>query len=245
MASLCYGRGDGDGMNAETLLDLVRSYPEMIVAILSALVALVSAFVARGETAKQRKLQTERLRQGIDGASLDWGGAAIDALARCAVFARTRHMHTNDATFEASRTGLLVTLSTLVDRGRMFFPNIAPDKSGAGKESAYQGKRPPILNALMFSYHEVQGIVREGGPSSEESAAFIDDCRRLLVSELQAHLDPRRLDQIVGRYDQQTRETRKHALDRSEALRSILLARRPNVDLERNQTNPSKSEDAR
>ncbi len=229
-------------MNTDTLLDLVRAYPEMIIAIVSALVALVSAFVARGETAKQRKLQTERLRQSIDGASLDWGGAAIDTLARCAVFARTRHMHANEAGFEASRTGLLVTLSTLVDRGRLFFPNIAPDKTGAGKESAYQGKRPPILNALMFSYHEVQGIVRDSGPSGEESAAFIDDCRRLLVSELQAHLDPRRLDQIVGRYDQQTREIRKQALDRSEALRDALLARRPDVDLERNSANQSKPE---
>ncbi|MFN3312869.1 MAG: hypothetical protein ACK46Q_05315 [Hyphomonas sp.] len=230
-------------MNADTLLDLVRSYPEVIIAIVSALVALVSAFVARGETAKQRKLQTERLRQGIDGASLDWGGAAIDTLARCAVFARTRHMHANDASFEASRTGLLVTLSTLVDRGRMFFPNIAADKTGAGKESAYQGQRPPILDALMFSYHEVQGIVRDGGPSGEESAAFIDDCRRLLVSELQAHLDPRRLDQIVGRYDQQTKEIRKQALERAETLRGTLLARRPNVGLERNSTssNPEHS----
>jgi len=229
-------------MNAETLLDLVRSYPEMIIAIVSALVALVSAFVARGETAKQRKLQTERLRQGIDGASLDWGGAAIDTLARCAVFARTRHMHANDASFEASRTGLLVTLSTLVDRGRMFFPNIAADKSAAGKESAYQGRRPPILDALMFPYHELHYITRDNGTSAEESAAFIDDCRRLLVSELQAHLDPRRLDQIVGRYDQQTHENRKIALDRAGALRNALKARRPDIELDRNHTSQGKPE---
>lgn len=220
-------------MDAGALFDLLRSNAEVVIGVLSAIVALVSALVARGETARQRKLQTERLRQSIDAASLDWGNAAIDTLARCGVFVRTRHMHPNDAAFLAAKTNMLILLSTLVDRGRMFFPNLSPDQKGADKEGAYQGVRPPILDAVMFTYHEIEAQTREGGASGEESAAFIEDCRRLLVSELQAHLDPRRHEKIFERYDQQSQEARKAALERTRALRGRLLTRRPNISLER------------
>ena len=229
-------------MDAAGILDWLKGNAEIFIGILSAIVALISAVVARGETAKQRKLQTERLRQSIDAASLEWGGAAIDTMARCATFVRTRHMHGNEAAFLAAKTNMLIVLSTLVDRGRMFFPNIDPDGKGVEKEGAYRGSRPPILDALMFTYREIEAVTREGGPPSEECADFIDECRRLLVSELQAHLDPRRLDEIVERYDDRTRENRAHAKEQTAALRSKLLARRPNVVLDRGFASNTQSE---
>lgn len=229
-------------MDAAGIFDWLKGNAEIFIGILSAIVALISALVARGETAKQRKLQTERLRQSIDAASLDWGGAAIDTMARCATFVRTRHMHGNEAAFLAAKTNMMIALSTLVDRGRMFFPNIDPEGRGIEKEGAYRGSRPPILDVLMFTYHEIEAVTREGGPPSEECAGFIDECRRLLVSELQAHLDPRRLDEIVERYDDRTRENRTHAKEQAGALRGKLLARRPNAVLDRGFASNTQSE---
>lgn len=220
-------------MDAAGIYDWLRSNGEIVIGMLSAVVALISALVARRETAKQRRLQTARLRQSIDAASLDWGGAAIDTLARCAVFVRTRHLHANEAAFMAAKTNMMILLSTLVDRGRMFFPNIDPDGRGVEKEGAYRGARPPILDALMFTYREIEATAREGGPPSEECGDFIDECRRLLVSELQAHLDPRRLDEIVERYDDRSKENRTKAREQTAALRGKLLTRRPNVVLDR------------
>jgi hypothetical protein len=214
-------------MDVAGVLELVQSNTDLILTIGSAIVAVISALIARGETRRQRKLQTERLRQSIDAASLDWGNAAIDALARCAMFARTRHLQANDGAFLANKANMLVVLSTLVDRGRMFFPNLNPDKKGAEKEGAYRGHRPPILDALMWTYHEMEAITREGGPGSEDTAAYIDECRRLLVSELQAYLDPRRKDEVVERYDDQTGENRSDAIAKSQALKSKLETRRP------------------
>ncbi|MBA3068371.1 MAG: hypothetical protein FP825_07830 [Hyphomonas sp.] len=214
-------------MDLTQLLSFGQGYGDGVIAVLSAGVAVISALIARGETKRQRKLQTERLRQSIDAASLDWGNAAIDALARTAMFARTRHLQANDGAFLANRANMLVALSTLVDRGRMFFPNLTPEKKGAEKEGAYRGHRPPILDALMWTFHELEAMTREGGPASEDSAAFIDECRRLLVSELQAHLDPRRMDQIVGRYDDQESDDRREAIRMSDALRTKLESRRP------------------
>ncbi len=214
-------------MDLTQLLSFGQGYGDAVVAVVSALVAVISAFIARGETKRQRKLQTERLRQSIDAASLDWGNAAIETLVRSAMFARTRHMQSNDGGFLANKANLMVALSTLVDRGRMFFPNLNPDKKGAEKEGAYRGHRPPILDAVMWTFHELEAMTREGGPSGDDSAAYIEECRRLLVSELQAHLDPRRMDQIVGRYDDQESDDRRAAIRKSDALRTKLESRRP------------------
>lgn len=220
-------------MDAASIFEWLKGNAEIFIGILSAIVAVVSAVIARGETRKQRKLATERLRQSIDAASLDWGAAAIDTMARCATFVRTRHLHANEGAFMAAKSNMLILLSTLVDRGRMFFPNIDPDGMGAEKEGAYRGLRPPILDALMYTYSEIEATEREGGLPSEESGAFIDECRRLLVSELQAHLDPRRLNKIVERYDDQSKATRKNSLQQAASLRGRLLTRRPNVVLDR------------
>ena len=214
------------------IFNLLAGHAGEVITGVAALVAILSAVSSRAETRKQRALATERLRQSIDASSLDWGNAAIDTLGRAAMLARTRQAQPNEAAFQTARTGLLIGISSLVERGRMFFPNLNEEMKGAEKEGAYRGHRPPILDALMWSYYELQALTRNNGPTSDNSAEFIDDCRRLLVSELQAHLDPRRLNQIVGRYDNQTRTHQTDALNRSRDLKARLLSRRPGLSVD-------------
>ena len=131
----------------------------------------------------------------------------------------------------------MLAISSLVERGRLFFPNIDPHTKGGEKEGAYRGSRPPILDALMFAYYEIEALTRQGGPTADNSADYIDDCRRLLVSELQAHFDPRRRDAIVDRYDDQRLDHRGDAIARANNLKSILKSRRPGLVLsERKET---------
>lgn len=219
-------------MDFNVIIAFVRDHIELIVGMTSAVVALFGAWISRRETRRQRQVQVERLRQEIDGASLGWGNSAIDTLNRSAMLARTREMHQNDTSFKGAQFNMAVNLSTLVDQGRMFFPNISHDTKGAEKEGAFRGSRPPILDALMFAYYEVQSLQRQGGPTGDNSAEFIEDCRRLLVSELQAHLDPRRRDEILERYDDQRESHRADALKRSNNLRASLAARRPEIKID-------------
>ena len=186
-------------MSMSEILALLREHLDVVIAIGSALVALVSAFAARTETRRQRRLQTERLRQSIDAASLEWGNHAID-------------------------------------------PNLNPDNKGADKDGAYRGHRPPILDAIMWAYCELDAMHREGGPTGDNSAEFIEDCRRLMVSELQAHLDPRRLDKVVERYDDQTQANRRDAIDRANALKARLETRRPGLALDATRAPDTQSE---
>jgi hypothetical protein len=210
-------------------LGLVREHFDVVISIGSAIVAAISALAARGETIRQRQLQTERLRQSIDAASLEWGNRAIDAMGRAAMLVRARAMAPDDLSYQSPRMDLLIELSALIDQGRMFFPNLDPHLKGAEKEGAYRGKRPPILDAIMWVYHELEETPRQGGPDPETGAKFVNECRRLLVSELQAHLDPRRRDEIIGRFDDRLHENRVGAMTRATELKRGLIDRWPGL----------------
>ncbi|MEL6726978.1 MAG: hypothetical protein AAFP91_05770 [Pseudomonadota bacterium] len=208
----------------------LQNHLEVVIALLSAGVAIFGALISRNETRKQRALQMENLRHSVDTQSLAWGNACIDVLNRAAMFARTRQHQSNDASFFQQRINMMLAISSLVERGRLFFPNINPESKGGEKEGAYRGVRPPVLDALMFAYYEVETLTRQGGPTADNSAEFIEDCRRLLVSELQSHLDPRRRDLVINRYDDQRLDHRSDAVDRANALKSILKSRRPGIN---------------
>ena len=221
----------------ENMLAWLNNHIEIVVAVLSAVIAVFGALVSRNETRKQRALQLENLRHNIDTQSLAWGNACIDTLNRAAMFARTRQHQANDQSFFQQRVNMLLAISSLVERGRLFFPNIDPASKGGEKEGAYRGSRPPILDALMYAYYEVEALSRQGGPTADNSAEYIEDCRRLLVSELQAHLDPRRRDTVVDRSDDQRLDQRGDAIQRAEALLTTLKSRRPGVQIgERKET---------
>lgn len=222
----------GPKMDLNTIFAWMRDNLDVIIAVSSACVAIIGALLSRAETRRQRDIQLEDLRHGVDTQSLAWGNGCIDMLGRAAIFARTRQHQQNDASFLQQRVNLMLALSSLVERGRLFFPNIEADGKGAEKDGAYRGSRPPILDALMFAYYEIETMSRTEGPTADNSGSFLDDCRRLLVSELQAHLDPRRRDLVVGRYDAQRLDHRKDARARSETLKSMLQSRRPGLKID-------------
>ena len=86
----------------------------------------------------------------------------------------------------------------------------------------------------MCPYNEVEALGRNGAPTADNSADFIEDCRRLVVSELQAHFDPRRRDTVIERYDAQRLDQRGEAIERVGLLKTTLKSRRPGIDLGEN-----------
>ncbi len=216
-------------MDIQSVFEWGGSHGEFLGAIFTALaagVALVSMLLSRHETHRQRLLQRESLRQRIDGASLDWGCTVIDTLSEASALALSHHL--TEAEMQSRRLDVARRLSALIDQGRMFFPNVDPDGHGTDKEQAYKGKRPAILDAVMYAYYEVMEI-GQGPVRGEDSAGFITECRRLAVSELQAHLDPHRLDEVIERYTDQRPRARADALNRAGRLGIILDARRPGL----------------
>ena len=58
---------------------------------------------------------------------------------------------------DLKRVDYLVKLSTLIERGRFFFPNISSDY-GKEKSQAFRGYRHPILDLLIYSYRMAKEI---------------------------------------------------------------------------------------
>ena len=83
-------QAQGTVMSVEAIIGFLRGNIEVVIAVLSAIVAFTGALLSRAETRKQRQLLLENVRQNIDAQSLGWGNMCIDTLNRCAMFARTR-----------------------------------------------------------------------------------------------------------------------------------------------------------
>jgi len=147
------------------------------------------------------------------------------------MFARTRQHQANDAGFFQQRVNMMLSISSLMERGRLFFPDIDLHAKSAADATVFGHARPPILQALALAYHEVDALTRQGGPTADNSAEFIEDCRRLLVSELQAHLHDQRQSTLADRYNDQAEAHRADAINRAETLKTLLKSRRPGINL--------------
>ncbi len=144
-------------MAIDTIWQMLADNVGTVVTVLSAIAAVIGALASRAETRKQRQLRTEQLRQSIDSSSLDWGSAAIDTLVRAAMLARTRHLHANEGAFQTARAATLINLSSLIDRGRMFFPNLDETKKGVEKTA-------PIAAPAPYSRRDGLGAQRNPCP---------------------------------------------------------------------------------
>ncbi len=161
-----------------------------IVAVVSAALAIISAVFSWLNARRQAAVQYESLRASMDADVVSWSGEAIEKLANAASLARTRHLYEpgdyNVRLAEASHQ-----LSALADRGRLFFPNERHDQIGTDRDLAFRGLRPPILDSLVFACCQLEQL--HGGNADDQKAAdFLVNCRRLLVSEAQNAVDPRR-----------------------------------------------------
>jgi hypothetical protein len=170
------------------------------VAVISALLAIVSLGLNWLVVRRQTELQYETLRVEMDNNVIEWTHEAIDAVSDGIVLARARGREGyapgeyDRCVAEASQR-----LSSIADRGRLFFPNERPNAHGVQKEAAFQGYRPPILDTVVFAHTRLDRMQTSAGGADEESATFLIKCRRLLVSEAQNAIDPRRRGQMLRR----------------------------------------------
>lgn len=204
------------------------------VAIGSAALALASLVLNWLVVRRQTELQYETLRAEMDAEVINWAHEAIDLVSSGIALAKGRgETYAADElrrlAFETSQK-----LSSVADRGRLFFPNEAPEAHGRDKEAAFQGFRPPILDAVVFASNRIARMSCDEAAPDADAASFLSKCRRLLVSECQNAIDPRRRGQMlrrlaVGREDDKT-SAYALAAELGEALESLypgyLLQRR-------------------
>lgn len=164
-----------------------------IIAIVSSLVALVSFGFNVLVVRRQQRLAYEDLKLKLDSDILGWGREAVAALADAERFVAEAELKQDATAYERERLHVMHDLSALADQGRFYFPNIMKgDDHGREKEFAFRGHRPPIIHALVFAYYAVKRLPTGEAAPIDKICALLMRCRRLVVSEVQAAIDPRR-----------------------------------------------------
>lgn len=224
----------GEGRNAPVnsdfdLVAFVLRNAREILGFGSAGLAVVAALIAGRQARRADHFAQLSVRRQSDELILRWGEEAIEALAEAQDLCDRMDL----PDFREQQLAVARTLSALVDRGRLYFPNIddkghgflAREGHGAHKEAAFRGWRPPILDALMFAFYEVRALGQT--EACKQGGDYIWRCRRLFVSELQSHVDPKEFDLLLERFNRKSRDDQAASVRQASTLRAELMSRRP------------------
>jgi hypothetical protein len=124
----------------------------------------------------------------------DWAAEAIDILSEAAYLCDDSEPDT--AENRARTFSCRHRLSSMIDRGRFFLPNIRKDEHGVDKPYAYRGFRHSGLDPLVAA----ERVLSTGstGSFTDRKHALVA-MKREFVSAIQQILDPERHNQEVAR----------------------------------------------
>jgi hypothetical protein len=133
------------------------------------------------EEAQRRVDELERVRQR-DANVAAWGGAVIDLMAELEVACwplSSEPLHRRIKFHELGHKA-----SALVDRGRLFFPNVKQDPSNATDE----GVRVRILDQVLRACYVARHLAAEGGGDPRHMRHHVWQARRDFVALLQGEI---------------------------------------------------------
>jgi len=157
---------------------------------------LISIFVAR----RQSRVALQNLRLQRDNAIIQWSNRALDYLCSAEMILKPEyHAVMPQAEYEKVRLAAMRDISSCIDQGRLFFPNLHHDKKGHDKPAAYRGSRPPVLDCLVFT-HDLLGQAAHHQDSLEKGRSEVTKFRREFISLVQSELDPRGLVRFLNEH---------------------------------------------
>jgi hypothetical protein len=182
------------------MINAVAAVGQLAAAFLALIALIVSVRTSRAQqrlshdlAKEQSQLLFEQVRMQRDSDILAWTRECVQVLADCEAFFESCSPAGLTADSREQLRALRHRLSALIDCGRMFFPNHAPDKKGADNPAAYQGFRQRILSRLVSAYSVVAKFERlKSDEHRLERLARLNALRRMFVSEAQLAIDPRR-----------------------------------------------------
>ncbi len=206
--------------------------PSDWIGIGSAVLALVSVVLNWLVVSRQTRVQAEQLRANADAEMMGWANQAIDSLSEGIALARGRGSAYAEGELRQRLLEVSNRLSALADRGRLFFPNQEHATHGSEKESAFKGFRPVILDTVIFAHYQLDRVDPAANDPDLPACEYLVKCRRLLVSEVQDAVDPRRRGAMMRRLSVSGRQGGKTAsFTAASALGEDLRARFPDAPI--------------
>jgi hypothetical protein len=160
----------------------------------AALIALVALVISIMVSRHQSRVALENLRLQRDSDIIKWSNRAVDHLCSAEMILRQEyHLFTAESEYERTRLSLIRDLSSCIDQGRLFFPNLKTDRHGENKPGAYQGYRHPVLDCLVATHNVLENndVRREDAAVFETDRNNVTGFKKLFISRLDSELDPR------------------------------------------------------
>jgi hypothetical protein len=164
---------------------------DTVISVVGALVAVTSFVLNLRLVARQEKRNAVNLKMAHDSDIIKWSSEVIAALAAAHETLVEKGLSYNDADFAVRRSEERATLSALVDRGRIFFPNREDGDYGKEKEAGFQGRRQAVLDALVAAYEVLDKAGAQPGPD-KTAAEALQKHRRAFIAEVFKAVDPAR-----------------------------------------------------
>jgi hypothetical protein len=143
----------------------------------------------RRERLNQR-IQFAKVQQDYFATLRAWADQASSQLSEAIHFAELDPQRLPDGAFFERRHRIRIALSSFIDRGRWFFPNLHTDKHGQEKEGAFRGYRQQVLNGLVAAYDAVTDLDYMVAANNPPRRRELVAATRCFVTEIQAILDP-------------------------------------------------------
>ena len=170
----------------------------------AAAIAVVALLISLWVSRRQSRLDLENLRLQRDNDIISWSIKSLDAFCTAEMLLRREYWAScQQADYEKQRLMLMRDLSSCIDQGRLYFPNIDKDKYGLHKESAFQGMRHLVLDCLVWTYDLLKD---ETGfdkiEDFEGRRAAVTKYKREFLSDVQSEVDPvRRVSFLRSHHD--------------------------------------------
>lgn len=178
-------------------MDIKDAIPlaSLLVALLSIISAAIFAWINYQRERLNQRIHYVNLRQQHFLALRVWSDQISDLFSEVIHFCELDPEKCPSGSFFERRNKYRIALSSMIDRGRWFFPNLNTESHGQGKELAFRGYRQDVLNSLVDAYNSVTDINYVTRCRNDDLKKRIVTAKKRFVSEIQSILDPVQLDQ--------------------------------------------------
>lgn len=167
--------------------------PAELVAVVAALVAIVCLFLNLMVFGRISKALRDRLQAERESGLLRWSDEAIGALAEAERLCAQKLELFKPEEFVRRQSDAVTALSSLLDRGQLFYPNADSDRYSNRRASAEPGHKQDAMEALFQAYLTLRNIdPNEKGPALSAAAQRLFEHRKMFVEEVFGGVDPRR-----------------------------------------------------
>ena len=168
----------------------------VIIAALSAGISFYFSKKARKETRLQLDIQKAQIKQEYRAELRAWASEAVEAMRTAQAICETEVSGVGSPETEAQK--IKVRISSLIDRGRWFFPNVDTSSYGVDKLPAFRGFRPIVLDALVDVYRSIDVKAQTDTEGDKSTINKIEKSIKMFVDEVQKVVGPTATENDLG-----------------------------------------------